>query len=82
MIRALLILLTLVTAACSRSEPVDVSSNEESVPEPIRNAALGDSTTEAGWDGTAKLVYPERLVGELEVRGIEANVVSLACAIC
>jgi lysophospholipase L1-like esterase len=65
MIRALLILLTLVSAACSGSGP-----------EPIRIVALGDSTTEAGWDGTAKLVYPQRLVGELEVRGIEANVIN------
>lgn len=76
MIPALLVMLTLITAACSRSGHIDVSSIEKSVPEPIRIVALGDSTTEAGWDGNAKLVYAERLVGDLEVRGIEANVVN------
>ena len=43
---------------------------------PIRIVALGDSTTEAGWEGNAKSVYPERLEAALESRGIDVEVIN------
>jgi lysophospholipase L1-like esterase len=42
----------------------------------IRIVALGDSTTEAGWEGNAKSVYPERLEAALEARGIDVDVIN------
>lgn len=42
----------------------------------IRIVALGDSTTEAGWEGNAKSVYPERLETALEARGIEVEMIN------
>jgi len=42
----------------------------------IRIVALGDSTTEAGWEGNAASVYPERLEWALEARGIDAEVIN------
>ncbi len=43
---------------------------------PIRIVALGDSTTEAGWEGNAKSVYPERLKAVLEALGIEIEMIN------
>jgi len=43
---------------------------------PIRIVALGDSTTEAGWEGNAKSVYAERLAAALEAHGVEAEVIN------
>ncbi|MFT5427236.1 MAG: lysophospholipase L1-like esterase [Gammaproteobacteria bacterium] len=42
----------------------------------IKIVALGDSTTEASWDGNAKEVYTSRLQRELEKYGIEAEVIN------
>jgi len=42
----------------------------------IRIVALGDSTTEAGWEGNARSVYPERLEAALEARGIDVEVIN------
>ncbi len=42
----------------------------------IRIVALGDSTTEAGWEGNAKSVYPERLEAALEARGIDVEMIN------
>ncbi|MBW2493976.1 MAG: hypothetical protein JRE43_04425 [Deltaproteobacteria bacterium] len=42
----------------------------------IRIVALGDSTTEAGWAGNAKSVYPERLEAALEARGIDVEMIN------
>jgi lysophospholipase L1-like esterase len=42
----------------------------------IRIVALGDSTTEAGWEGNAKSVYPERLERALEARGIDIEMIN------
>jgi len=42
----------------------------------IRIVALGDSTTEAGWEGNATSVYPERLEAALEARGIEVEMIN------
>jgi lysophospholipase L1-like esterase len=42
----------------------------------IRIVALGDSTTEAGWEGNAKSVYPERLENALESHGIDVEVIN------
>jgi lysophospholipase L1-like esterase len=44
--------------------------------QPIRIVALGDSTTEAGWEGNAKIVYPERLDAALKLHGVEAEVIN------
>jgi acyl-CoA thioesterase-1 len=44
--------------------------------QPIRIVALGDSTTEAGWEGNAKTVYAERLAAALELHGVEAEVIN------
>ncbi len=43
---------------------------------PIRIVALGDSTTEAGWEGNADSVYPERLVAALEARGFPVEMIN------
>jgi len=43
---------------------------------PIRIVALGDSTTEAGWEGNAKSVYAERLAAGLEARGVEVEMIN------
>ena len=43
---------------------------------PIRIVALGDSTTEAGWEGNAKTVYAERLAAGLEARGVEVEMIN------
>jgi lysophospholipase L1-like esterase len=42
----------------------------------IRIIALGDSTTEAGWVGNAKSVYPERLEAALDARGIDVEMIN------
>lgn len=42
----------------------------------IRIVALGDSTTEAGWEGNAQSVYPERLEAALEARGIDVEMIN------
>jgi len=42
----------------------------------IRIVALGDSTTEAEWEGNAESVYPERLEAMLEARGIEVEMIN------
>jgi len=42
----------------------------------IRIVALGDSTTEAGWEGNAESVYPERLEAALEARGIGVEMIN------
>ncbi len=47
-----------------------------SAPEPIRIVALGDSTTEAGWEGNAEIVYAERLEASLEARGFDVEVIN------
>lgn len=44
--------------------------------EAIRIVALGDSTTEAGWEGNAESVYPERLKAMLAARGIDSDVIN------
>ena len=43
---------------------------------PMRIVALGDSTTEAAWEGNAKSVYPERLEEALAARGIEVEMIN------
>lgn len=43
---------------------------------PIRIVALGDSTTEAGWEGNADSVYPERLAAALEARGFPVEMIN------
>jgi len=42
----------------------------------IRIVALGDSTTEAGWEGNARSVYPERLEATLEARGLDVEMIN------
>jgi len=42
----------------------------------ITVVALGDSTTEAGWEGNADQVYAERLAVELEASGVSARVIN------
>ena len=55
------------------SDDSALSSRREA---PIRIVALGDSTTEAGWEGNAASVYPERLEAMLEARGIEIEMIN------
>ena len=43
---------------------------------PICIVALGDSTTEAGWEGNAESVYAERLEIALEVRGVDVEMIN------
>jgi lysophospholipase L1-like esterase len=43
---------------------------------PIRIVALGDSTTEASWEGNAKTVYAERLAAGLEAQGVEVEMIN------
>ena len=65
---------SLVLVAC-HFEPDDSASSARS-DKPIRIVALGDSTTEAGWEGNAKSVYPERLEAALEARGIAVEMIN------
>jgi len=44
--------------------------------ETIKIVALGDSTTEAGWEGNAREVYTERLKRDLETNGVDADIVN------
>jgi len=61
--------LVVATAACS---PDPRARSGES----IRIVALGDSTTEAGWEGNARSVYAERLAANLEARGLDVEVIN------
>jgi len=69
-----LALACMIAMACS-DEPGDPASRTQR-DGPIRIVALGDSTTEAGWEGNAKRVYPERLKALLEARGIAVDVIN------
>jgi len=62
--------------ACTNLEQLDTSPKNEAHATVVKIVALGDSTTDASWEGSAKEVYATRLVSELESRGVEADVVN------
>ena len=62
-----------VIGCVSDSDRLDPSARREG---PIRIVALGDSTTEAGWEGNAASVYTERLEIALEVRGVDVEMIN------
>ena len=62
-----------VIGCVSDSDRLDPSARREG---PIRIVALGDSTTEAGWEGNAESVYAERLETALEVRGVDVEMIN------
>jgi len=70
----LIALAGLVLVGCPLDADGPVSSAQNRTP--IRIVALGDSTTEAGWEGNAKSVYPERLEAALETRGIDVEMIN------
>lgn len=74
--RSIVILFSTIVAACSNAEQTAPSSNNSSPIEAVRIVALGDSTTEAGWQGNARVVYAERLPQDLEAEGIDAIVIN------
>jgi len=71
---SLALLACFVSIGCS-PDADDPASNARSSTS-IRIVALGDSTTEAGWEGNAKSVYPERLEAALEARGIDVEMIN------
>jgi lysophospholipase L1-like esterase len=64
----------IIIAICS--DQVNASSSSDARTEAINIVALGDSTTDASWDGNAKEVYAVRLVRKLATHGVEALVVN------
>lgn len=52
----------------------DEAPAEDGAQQPIRIVALGDSTTEAGWQGNVESVYAERLERSLRAQGFDALV--------
>lgn len=70
----LMALIGLVLMGCDLDP--DDSASSARAKAAIRIVALGDSTTEAGWEGNAKSVYPERLETMLEARGIDVEMIN------
>jgi lysophospholipase L1-like esterase len=71
-----LVMFVVFTAACSKSGQLDAASSNKAQLKAINIVALGDSTTDAEWEGNVPNVYADRLVGELQARGIESSVVN------
>jgi lysophospholipase L1-like esterase len=64
----------LALGACQED---DVNSGRDAKKErSIRIVALGDSTTEAEWEGNAEVVYADRLEAALEARGIAVEMIN------
>jgi lysophospholipase L1-like esterase len=74
--RSIVILFSTIVAACSNSEQTGLAPNNSIQIETVKIVALGDSTTEAGWEGNARVVYAERLIRDLEAEGIDATIVN------
>ncbi|HEY5656423.1 MAG TPA: GDSL-type esterase/lipase family protein [Myxococcota bacterium] len=64
----------LALAGCAFGAEVMPAS--EAPARPLRIVALGDSTTEAGWEGNANSVYAERLASALAARGVANEVIN------
>lgn len=74
--RGILVVAATTVIACSDLEQFDASPNSKTHANVVKIVALGDSTTDAGWEGNAKEVYAARLVSELESLGVEADIVN------
>jgi len=72
----LLPIMAIITSVCCGAESSNVSSNNGAGTKIIKIVALGDSTTEADWEGNAKEVYASRLQPELQKHGVEAEVIN------
>jgi lysophospholipase L1-like esterase len=72
LLRLMFVGLVLIGCPLDADDPASSARNDAV----IRIVALGDSTTEAGWEGNAKSVYPERLEAMLEARGIEIEMIN------
>ena len=73
---ALLIAVWIGLAAAACDLRSDAPPASRATAHPMRIVALGDSTTEAGWEGNADSVYAERLAAALEARGIAVEMIN------